>query len=63
MPRLDAVRGFIIRAQSPIAARVIAAGAHENEGQHVWEDPTKSTCHELDESGSVGIIARERDRD
>jgi hypothetical protein len=58
-PKYDAVFGFVIRAHSPDAARVIASGAHADEGQHVWEDPALSSCHELTTNGAVGIIMRD----
>lgn len=59
MPKSDAVFGFVIRAQGIAAARAMAAGCHGNEGQHVWEDPAHSSCHELGYWGAVGIIMRD----
>ena len=61
----DKATGFVIRAESPHAARgIIFAGdggipwAGE-EGSHVWLDPTLTTCRVLHADGKPGVVLRD----
>lgn len=55
----DCASGFIVEAESEIAAREIAANACGDEGTNAWLSPALSTCEELKPDGTSGIIMRD----
>lgn len=48
--------GFVIRAPSEDAARVIAAEQAGNSEEGVWTDARRSSCEELSAEGEAGVI-------
>lgn len=48
--------GFVIRANSPEAARKMAAArAYE----HYWTDTAQTSCEELEQDGPSGIVLQD----
>lgn len=62
----DKVHGFVVRAPSSHAARMIAHTRGGDEVSHptdpaarnVWLDPKTSTCRQLFSEGDVGIVMK-----
>lgn len=52
----DQYFGFVVRAESEVGARRIAAARHADEGAAVWMDAKRSTCAELTAEGEAGVI-------
>ena len=55
-PAWDVANGFVVRADSPDAARLIAAAEAGDEGRAAWINPTLSTCDELQPDGDAGCV-------
>ena len=55
----DEACAFVVRAQSPKAARRYAAARCGDEGSALWLDPTRSTCKQLTYDGEPGVVLRD----
>jgi hypothetical protein len=52
----DKVFAFVIRADSELEARGIAARHSGDEGVDVWFDPEFTTCEVLFNDGEMGVV-------
>jgi hypothetical protein len=55
----DEMAACVVRAESPSAARKLAAEKKGDEGKQLWLDPLQSACKVLDHEGPDGIIIRD----
>lgn len=62
-PGYDCTAGFVIRAKTELAARLIATkdGYGDEKRRHpdFWENEEYSSCEQLTESGKPGVILRD----
>lgn len=58
-PWYDKAFGFVIRANSEMEAREIAANEHGDEGRQAWLSYASSECHELTSDGDSEIVIRD----
>ena len=52
----DEMLGTVVRANTPKAARKLAASQAQAEGANTWLDDKLSTCEVLTETGKAGVI-------
>ncbi len=55
----DCNMGFVIRADSEYAARVLAESVTGDEPLGAWLDGTQTTCEELTADGGTDIVLRD----
>ena len=55
----DENAGFVIREESAVAARKIAAQKAGDEGAELWLDVKKSSCKTLKQEGTEGMILQD----
>ena len=60
-PAPDTVIGFVVRAETETAARMLAREEAGAEGGFVWLDDKLSTCVELLAEGDAGVIVADFD--
>lgn len=58
-PWYDTMAGIVVRAESHVAARRIAASQAGDEGSAVWFDPSKTTCEILKPEGKEGVVIKD----
>jgi hypothetical protein len=59
MPWFDRMFGFVIRAKSESAARMLAAEQAGDEGPQAWLSPDSAPCTELRVDGHEEVIMRD----
>lgn len=59
--RYDVATGFVVRAETELAARRFAHenGGDENSHGRPWMDDTVTQCREITADGKVGVILRD----
>ena len=55
-PAPETMIGFVVRAETETAARMLAREEAGGEGGFVWLDAERTTCVELTPEGDAGIV-------
>lgn len=55
----DCAYGFVVRAETELDARELAAEEHGDEGVKSWIRPEDTTCEELLPEGSAQVVLRD----
>ena len=55
-PAPDTVAGFVVRAETETAARMLAREMAGAEGAFTWIESERSTCVELTPEGDAGVV-------
>ena len=55
-PWFDKAFGFVVRAETELAARLVASARHGDEGGAAWLLREQSTCDELMPSGVEEVV-------
>jgi hypothetical protein len=58
-PEWDVNNGFVIRAETAEAARVLASQERGDEGSRTWLEPEFSSCVELTADGHSEVVLRD----